>query len=51
VWVGGDYEWHGRQYQWHRGHYEHRPHVNARYVRGHWEVRVRGRAWVAGHWE
>jgi hypothetical protein len=51
VWVTGYYGWEGRTYVWHRGHYERRPHVNARWMAPHWEVRGRGKVWIAGRWE
>jgi hypothetical protein len=51
VWVTGYYGWEGRAYVWHRGHYERRPHVNARWVAPHWEARGRGKVWISGRWE
>jgi hypothetical protein len=51
AWVPGYHRWNGRAYEWQNGHYERRPHSNARYVAGHWERRDRGHTWVEGHWQ
>jgi len=50
-WVGGYQRWNGHAYLLEKGHYERRPHANAKYVAGHWEERGRGRVWVDAHWE
>ena len=50
VWIGGYHRWNGRSYGWTRGHYERRPHREARYAPGHWEHRGRGHVWVEGRW-
>lgn len=51
TWVAGHHRWDGRAYVWERGHYERRPHANARYVAGHWDRREHGHVWIDGHWE
>jgi hypothetical protein len=51
AWVGGYYRWDGHAYGWERGHYERRPHANARWIAPHWEARGRGRVWIEARWE
>ena len=51
IWIVGYHRWNGRAYEWQRGHYERRPHANARYVAGHWEMRGSGHVWIDGHWQ
>jgi hypothetical protein len=50
-WVVGYHRWNGRAYIWERGHFEHRPHANARWVGAHWEHRGRGNVWIEARWE
>ncbi len=50
VWVAGYHRWDGRRYVWVRGRYERRPHVRARWVPAHWEMRGNVHVWAEGHW-
>ncbi len=50
VWIGGFHRWNGRAYVWVRGHYDRRPHAQARWEAAHWEHRGRAHVWVEGRW-